>query len=107
LTQDIGFVWGPSHPGLGGVRDRGGEGEFSMIGRCSSGVFEAHPGTPVPSARYPRSLRLEVNIPGIVRVPIKVIVVYGELRETIQGVSGLLRTVLVEGRWGMGLGNGW
>jgi hypothetical protein len=31
---------------------RGGEGAVSTIERGSSGVFEAHPGTPVPSAPY-------------------------------------------------------
>jgi len=99
LTQDIGFVWGPSHPGLGGVRDRGGEGEFSMIGRCSSGVFEAHPGTPVPSAPdSPSLLTTEGKCPrgSPAFRGIKVIVVSGELRERIAEVSG---------RRGMGLGS--
>jgi len=40
---------------------------------------------------------LKVSIPGVVGVPVKVIVVHGELREMIQDVSG---------RWGMGLGIG-
>ena len=43
-----GFFRGDS----GDFRGRGGEGAFSMIWRGSSGVFEAHPGTPVPPASY-------------------------------------------------------
>jgi hypothetical protein len=42
-------------------------------------------------------LRLKVSIPGIVRVPKKVIIVPGDLREMIQNVSS---------GWGMGLGSG-
>ncbi len=33
-------------------RGRGGEGVFSTICRGPAGVFEAHPGTPVPSAPH-------------------------------------------------------
>ena len=51
MAQDLGFVWGPLQRGLGGVRDRGGEGTLSTIGRGSPGGFEAYPGTPVPSPR--------------------------------------------------------
>ncbi len=40
---------------------------------------------------------MDVSVPGIVRVTIKVIVVHGELRERIPDVSG---------RWSMGLGSG-
>ena len=36
----------------GGFRGRGGEGALSTIWRGPAGVFEAHPGTPVPSAPY-------------------------------------------------------
>ena len=43
---------GPFQRGFGGFSGRGGEGVFSVIGRGSSGVFEAHPGTPVPSTPY-------------------------------------------------------
>ena len=42
-------------------------------------------------------LRLKVSIPGVVRVPIKVIVVPEKLREGIPGISG---------KWGMGLERG-
>ena len=60
-----------------------------MIWRGLTGVFEAHPGTPVPSAPYsPYLLRLEVSVPGIVGVTIKVIVVHGDWREMIQDVTG-------------------
>ena len=38
--------------GSGQFEGRGGEGAFSTIWGGSSGVFEAHPGTPVPSAPY-------------------------------------------------------
>jgi len=52
--------------------DRGGEGEFSTIRRVSSGRFEAHPGTPVPSAPYcPSFLTTAGTHPGVVGVPIK------------------------------------
>jgi hypothetical protein len=60
-----------------------------MIWQGLTGLFEAHPGTPVPSAPIPRLfLRLEVSIPGVLGVPMKVIVVHGELGETIQDVFG-------------------
>jgi len=52
LTQDLGFVWGRFSGDSGDFRGRGGEGALSTIGRGSSGVFEAHRGTPVPSAPY-------------------------------------------------------
>ena len=48
LCSFRGFFSGDS----GDFRRRGGEGAFSMIWRGSSGVFESHPGTPVPSAPY-------------------------------------------------------
>ena len=38
--------------GIRGVFGVEVEGRFSMIWRGSSGVFEAHPGTPVPSTPY-------------------------------------------------------
>jgi len=79
-----GFFSGDS----GDFRVRGGEGALSTIGRGSSGVFEAHPGTPVPSVPYSGSLRLNGSAPEIVGVTIKVIVVDEELREMIQDVSG-------------------
>ena len=63
-----------------------------MIGRGSSGVFEAHRFLPPPIPHL--LLRLKVSVPGIVGVTIKVIVVHGELRERIPDVSG---------RWGMGI----
>ena len=69
---------------------------FNGLGRPVK-RFEVQPGTPVPSLPYSWSLRLDVRVPGIVGVPIKVIVVHGELRERISEVSG---------RWGMGLGSG-
>jgi hypothetical protein len=50
-------------------------------------------------------LRLEVSLPGVVGVAVKVIVVPGELREMLQDVSGRPRAVLVPSRWGMGLGS--
>ena len=43
-----GFFSGDS----GDFRGRGGEGAISTICRGPSGGFEAHPGTPVPSAPY-------------------------------------------------------
>ena len=52
LAQDLGFVWGTFSTGSGegsGLRWRGA---LSTIGRGSTGGFEAHPGTPVPSAPY-------------------------------------------------------
>ena len=36
--------------GLGDFRIGGGDGAFSVIWQGSEGVFEGHPGTPVPSA---------------------------------------------------------
>ena len=63
------FVWGLFSGDSGDFRVRGGEGALSTIGRGSSGGFEAHPGTPVPSAPYsPSLLRLKVSVPGIVGV---------------------------------------
>ena len=46
----LGLFGGPSSRGSGEFGDRGGEGTFSIIRRGSSGRFETHPGTPVPSA---------------------------------------------------------
>ena len=46
------LFWGRFSGDSGDFRGRGGEGAFSTIWRGSSGVFEAHPGTPVPSAPY-------------------------------------------------------
>lgn len=63
----------------GDFRGRGGERAFSTIWRGSSGVFEAHPGTPVPCAPHLYSLRLKISVPAIVRVSIKGIVIHGEL----------------------------
>ena len=51
------------------------------MGRGASGVFEAHPGTPVPPAPYSGFLRLKGSVPGKVGVGIKGIEVQGELGE--------------------------
>ena len=72
----------------GNLGGRGGEGAFTMIWRNYSGVFESHPGTPIPSASYSLSLRLKVSIPGMVGVTMEAIVVHGEWRERIPGISG-------------------
>ena len=85
--------------GSGEFGDRGGEGTFSTIRRGSSGRFETHPGTPVPSAPdSPSLLTTEGKCPrgSPAFRGIKVIVVSGELRERIAEVSG---------RRGMGLGS--
>ena len=52
LAQYLRLVWGLFSGDSGGFRGRVGAGAYSMIGRGSSGVFKAHPGTPVPSAPY-------------------------------------------------------
>ena len=46
----LGLVGGFFSRGSGEFGDRGGERHFQPFGRGSSGRFEAHPGTPVPSA---------------------------------------------------------
>jgi hypothetical protein len=45
-----------------------------MSWRRASGVFEAHPATPVPLAPYSGSLRLPVDIPRMVRLTIDAII---------------------------------
>ena len=65
-----------------------------MIWRGSSGVLEAHRGTPVPSAPYsPSFITTEGKHPrgSPAFRGIKVIVTYGDLREMIQDVSGRRR----------------
>jgi hypothetical protein len=68
------------------------------------GFIRAHRFLPplIPHLR----LRLKVCLPGVVRVPVKLIVVYGKLRELIPDVSRLPRFAPVQGRGGMGLGGG-
>ena len=48
----LGLFWGLFSGDSGGFRGRGREGALSTIGQGSSGLFEAHPGTPVPPAPY-------------------------------------------------------
>jgi len=73
----------------GGFRGRGGEEAFSMIGQTSSGVLRLVQADrtlpPLILLLYPR---LTVSLPGVVRVPMKGIVVHGESRETTQDASG-------------------
>ena len=67
-----------------------GRGRFQAYGEVSRAVLRlirAHRFLPPPILHL--FLRLKVSIPGVVGVPIKVIVVHGELREMIQDVSGL------------------
>jgi hypothetical protein len=84
-----------------------GRWRFQPFGEALQAVLRLprkHPVLPPPILLL--CLRLKVSLPGVVGVPMKVIVVHGELTEMIQDTSGLPRTVLVQGRWGMGLGSG-
>ena len=58
----------------GDFRGRGGEGVFSVIWRGSSGVFEAHPGTPVPffliKCRSARMSHLQRHTLGVTTCPV-------------------------------------
>jgi hypothetical protein len=62
----LGLLGGLFKGDSGDFGGRGGEGALSTIGRGSSGVFEANPGTPAPSAPDSPSLRRGVMVPGIV-----------------------------------------
>ena len=53
LAQDFGLFGDLFREGSADFRGRGGEGAFSTIWRGSSGVFEAHPGTPALPPRIP------------------------------------------------------
>jgi len=78
MRKILGLFGGSFRGDSGDLWGRGGEEVFPVIWRGSSGVFEAHPGTPVLSAPIPHFLlRLMVSIPGAVGVPIKGIVVHG------------------------------
>jgi hypothetical protein len=86
-------IWGLFRGELSGdwreFEDRGEERHFQPLGEASQAVLRliwAHRYLPL---RIPHLfLRLKVSIPGVVGVPIKVIVFYGELRELIQDISG-------------------
>jgi hypothetical protein len=74
-----------------------GRGRFQSFGEVRQAVlrlFRAYRFLPPPILHL--FLGLKVSLPGVVGVPIKVIVVPGELREMIQDVSS---------RWGMGVGS--
>lgn len=64
--------------------------------------LRAHRFLPPPMAHL--CLRLKVCLPGVVRVPMKVIVVQGKLEELIQDVSRLPRFAPVQGRGAWALG---
>ena len=62
------------------MENRGKEVTLLTIGRASSSVFEAYPGTQfLPSQIPPLCLRLEVSLLGIVGVKINAIVANEEL----------------------------
>ena len=48
----LGLFWGIFSGDSGYFRGRGGEGALSTVGGGSTGIFEAHPSTAVPSAPY-------------------------------------------------------
>jgi hypothetical protein len=67
--------------------DRGGEGHFQPFGEAAQAFLRllgAH--RFLPSLILHLLLTLEVSLPGVVGVPMKVIVVHGDLRERIQDV---------------------
>jgi len=83
--------WGASSTGVGGNLGMDlGRGCFQPFGEAPRAVLrliQAHRFLPPPTPHL--CLRLKVSVPGVVGVPMKVIVVQGELREMIQDVSGL------------------
>ena len=84
-----GLGGGSFQRGAGELGDGGGEGHFQPLGEASQTVLRllgAHRFLPplVPHL----CLRLEVSLPGVIGVPMKVIVIQGELAEMIQDVSG-------------------
>ena len=89
LAQDLGFVRGLFAWDAGDFRGRGGEGRFHRFAEVRQvflRLIRTHRFLPPPIPHL--FLRLKVSIPGVVRVPIKVIVIHGDLREMIQDVSG-------------------
>jgi hypothetical protein len=71
---------------------RGGEGTFSTFRRGSSNGFEAHPGTPCPSAPYsPSFLTTEGKHPGVSRGQAHI-----KSDERILGDSDLVDSVLAQ-----------
>ena len=77
--KSSGYFWG-----------RGGEAALETVGEDRQAFLRfsrAHRFLPPPIPHL--FLRLQVSLPGVVGVPMKVIVVLGDLREPVQDVSGL------------------
>ena len=86
-------IWGLSggsfHREAGEIGDRGEKGHFQPLREASQAILRV-----IRAHRFPPPLilhlflRLNIRIPGVVGVSIKVIIVPGELRELIQDVAG-------------------